>query len=99
MMGSNPYNTGLDRTPANSQPLTPLTFLGGVFYSIEMLPGVWPTVSKFNPVLYMVNGIRYGMTGVSDVSIQMCFTVVVSLCLLFLVTSLWLLATGKNIRE
>jgi ABC-2 type transport system permease protein len=79
--------------------ITPLTFLGGVFYSIEMLPGIWPTVSKFNPVLYMVNGIRYGMTGVSDVSIQMCFTVVISLCLLFLAASLWLLATGKNIRE
>lgn len=47
--------------------ITPLTFLGGVFYSIEMLPAPWDTVSRFNPILYMVNGLRYGMTGVSDV--------------------------------
>lgn len=46
--------------------LTPLTFLGGVFYSIDMLPGFWPAVSRFNPIFYMVDGIRYGMVGVHD---------------------------------
>lgn len=47
--------------------ITPMTFLGGVFYSISMLPEPWQTVSRLNPVLYMVNGLRFGMTGVSDV--------------------------------
>lgn len=48
--------------------LTPLTFLGGVFYSIEMLPEPWATVSRLNPILYTVNGLRHGLIGVSDVS-------------------------------
>lgn len=48
--------------------LTPMTFLGGVFYSVEMLPEPWSTVSRFNPVLYMVNGMRHGLLGISDVS-------------------------------
>ncbi len=47
--------------------ITPMTFLGGVFYSISMLPEPWQTVSYLNPILYMVNGLRYGMTGISDV--------------------------------
>ncbi len=62
--------------------LTPLTYLGGVFYSISMLPPFWAGVSKLNPILYMVNGFRYGFLGISDVSI--------GLTMLFLV----LLAAG-----
>lgn len=46
--------------------LTPLTFLGGVFYSVEMLPEPWESLSRFNPIFYMVDGIRYGMVGVHD---------------------------------
>lgn len=46
--------------------ITPLVFLGGVFYSIEMLPPVWYTVSLFNPIFYMINGLRYGILGVAD---------------------------------
>lgn len=49
--------------------LTPLTFLGGVFYSVDMLPGVWRDVSLFNPIFYMVDGIRYGMVGIHDAPI------------------------------
>jgi ABC-2 type transport system permease protein len=49
--------------------LTPLTYLGGVFYSIAALPAVWQTVSKANPVLYLVNGLRYGFLGVSDINV------------------------------
>ena len=49
--------------------LTPLTYLGGVFYSIKALPGIWQTISRANPVLYMVNGFRYGFLGVSDVNV------------------------------
>lgn len=49
--------------------LTPLTFLGGVFYSVQMLPPPWDTVSRCNPILYMVNGLRYGLLGISDVHV------------------------------
>ena len=49
--------------------LTPLTFLGGVFYSVGMLPEPWRTVSLFNPLLYMVNGLRFGLLEISDVSV------------------------------
>jgi ABC-2 type transport system permease protein len=57
--------------------LTPLTYLGGVFYSINMLPSFWHKLSMFNPVLYMVNAFRYGMLGVSDIEI------LPALCVLF----------------
>ena len=55
--------------------LTPLTYLGGVFYSISLLPEFWQTVSKFNPIVYMVNGFRYGFLGVSDVPVIYTFGV------------------------
>ena len=51
--------------------LVPLSFLGGVFYSVRMLPAPWDTISLFNPIVYMVNGLRYGMTGTSDVSLTL----------------------------
>jgi ABC-2 type transport system permease protein len=82
--------------------LTPLTFLGGVFYSIEMLPAPWDTISRFNPVLYVVNGIRYGMTGAEqaiDVPLWQAFAVVGSMAILFTGWAMWLLASGTNIRE
>ena len=56
--------------------LTPLSYLGGVFYSIALLPEFWQKVSAFNPILYMVNGFRYGMLGISDVSLQQTYTVI-----------------------
>lgn len=56
--------------------LTPLTYLGGVFYSIAMLPDFWQSVSLANPILYMVNAFRYGILGVSDVSIATAFSII-----------------------
>lgn len=56
--------------------LTPLTYLGGVFYSIDMLPEFWQTVSLGNPILYMVNAFRYGILGVSDIDIGIAFLVI-----------------------
>ena len=56
--------------------LAPLTYLGGVFYSIALLPEFWQKVSAFNPILYMVNGFRYGMLGVSDVSLPQTYGVI-----------------------
>lgn len=79
--------------------ITPLTFLGGVFYSISMLPEPWGLVSRFNPVLYMVNGLRYGMTGISDVPLWQGYAVLVALNFFFGAIAWWLLATGKKIRE
>jgi ABC-2 type transport system permease protein len=56
--------------------LTPLTYLGGVFYSINLLPDFWQTVSHFNPVFYMINAFRYGFLGIADVSLIWSFSVI-----------------------
>ena len=62
--------------------LTPLTYLGGVFYSISLLPDFWQAVSKFNPIVYMINGFRYGFLGISDMPIFYTFLVLGSLCIM-----------------
>ena len=79
--------------------LMPLTFLGGVFYSIEMLPPPWDSISLANPILYMVNGLRYGMTGVGDVPVGLGLFLVASSVAVFGATVLALLASGKKLRE
>ena len=79
--------------------LLPLAFLGGVFYSIDLLPEPWNTVSRLNPLLYMVNGLRFGFLGVADVPPTMSAAVVlVSFVALLLVASL-LLRSGYNLRS
>jgi len=78
--------------------LTPLTYLGGVFYSIDLLPGFWSGVSRLNPILYIVNGFRYGFLGVSDVNIGLAFAIVLIFTALAYVYSMHLLRTGKRLR-
>lgn len=79
--------------------LTPLTFLGGVFYSIKMLPGFWREVSYFNPIFYMVDGIRYGMVGIHDAAILPgAIGVGVAAVLAFLLT-VHLFRKGYKIRD
>ncbi len=78
--------------------LTPLSYLGGVFFSTDLLPGQWQLVSQFNPILYMVNGFRYGMLGVSDVSLVTCYTILISIILVLFFISMRLLNRGKGIR-
>lgn len=78
--------------------LLPLTFLGGVFYSVRILPAPWDQVSLFNPIVYMVNGLRYGMTGVSDVPVLPGFLIVFLSVLTGWVLTLWLLATGRGLK-
>lgn len=79
--------------------LLPLAFLGGVFYSIDLLPEPWHTVSRLNPLLYMVNGLRFGFLGVADVSpASSAAVVVVSFLFLLAVTAL-LLRRGYNLRS
>lgn len=79
--------------------LMPLTFLGGVFYSIDMLPERWAFISKFNPILYMVNGLRYGMTGVSDVPVFFGMVIVGALVLAAGLLAAWMLASGIKLRD
>lgn len=79
--------------------LTPLTYLGGVFYSISLLPEFWQKVSAFNPILYMVNGFRYGMLGVSDVSLTTAYLLIGVSAVVLAATCLYLLNTGKGMRS
>ncbi len=78
--------------------LTPLTYLGGVFYSISLLPEFWQGVSQLNPVLYMVNAFRYGFLGISDINITSAFVGVAVFIVVLFVFSLHLLKTGKRLR-
>lgn len=79
--------------------LTPLTYLGGVFYSISLLPEFWQGVSQINPILYMVNAFRYGILGVSDVDIVFAYSMVFAFIVLLFSFALHLLNTGKGIRS
>lgn len=79
--------------------LTPLTYLGGVFYSISLLPEFWQTVSKANPILYMVNAFRYGILGVSDISISTAYTILVVFVVGLFSACMYLMNKGVGIRE
>ncbi len=79
--------------------LTPLTYLGGIFYSIEQFPPFWQTVSLFNPILYMVNAFRWGFFGVSDIDIRICFAVLLGFIALAVVVLLWLFRRGIGVRQ
>jgi ABC-2 type transport system permease protein len=78
--------------------LTPLTYFGGVFYSVTMLGPFWQKVSYFNPILYMVNAFRYGMMGVSDVPIQFSISALVGLNIGLFLTAWHLLAKGMGLK-
>jgi len=79
--------------------LTPLTYLGGVFYSLDLLPEFWASVSQINPLVYVVNAFRYGVLGVSDVSLELAFGMIVGFVLLAYSYSMYLLRTGKRLRS
>jgi ABC-2 type transport system permease protein len=79
--------------------LTPLSYLGGVFYSVDMLPGIWQTISKGNPILYMVNAFRYGLIGISDVNIQLAYLITGGFIVLLASFSLFLLHKGIGIKN
>ena len=78
--------------------LTPLTYLGGVFYSIALLPPIWQKVSLANPIVYMVDGFRYGLLGVSGTSVWVSFSVLSLLVLLMIGANWWIFKTGKGLR-
>ncbi|WP_280561486.1 MULTISPECIES: ABC transporter permease [unclassified Chromohalobacter] len=79
--------------------LTPLTYLGGVFYSIHMLPNFWQGVSMINPILYMVNAFRYGILGVSDIPVGGALVAIAVFIVVFFMAGLWMLDRGKGIRS
>ena len=79
--------------------LTPLTYLGGVFYSMDLLPEFWANVSKLNPLVYVVNAFRYGVLGVSDVSLPFAFGMIAVFTLIAFSYCMHLLNTGKRLRQ
>jgi ABC-2 type transport system permease protein len=79
--------------------LTPLTYLGGVFYSISMLPEFWQNVSKANPILYMVNAFRFGILGTSDISIGHAYFILIVFVVVLFTTCMMLMQRGIGIRE
>jgi len=78
--------------------LTPLTYLGGIFYSISLLPEFWQKASLINPILYMVNAFRYGFLGVSDISLVLSYAISIGFIVILYVFSLYLLRKGHGIR-
>ncbi len=79
--------------------LTPLTYLGGVFYSISLLPEFWQHVSLANPILYMVNAFRYGILGTSDIGIVTAYALLVFFAILLFTVCMMLMKRGVGIRE
>jgi ABC-type polysaccharide/polyol phosphate export systems, permease component len=78
--------------------LTPLTYLGGVFYSVDLLPPVWRTLTYFNPIFYMVSGFRYAMSGVADINIEYAIAVLLILILILYTACIWLLHKGVGVK-
>lgn len=79
--------------------LTPLTYLGGIFYSIDQLPPLFRFLSLGNPILYMVNAFRYGFLGISDVPLSTCFAVMIGFIALFFVLTLVLFKKGTGLKN
>jgi ABC-2 type transport system permease protein len=79
--------------------LTPLTYLGGVFYSVKLLPGWAQTLTHANPIFYMVNAFRYGLLGVSDVPLWMAYALMFGFVAVLGALGLWLLQRGVGLRS
>jgi ABC-2 type transport system permease protein len=85
-------------TFVNNIVILPLTFVGGVFYSIELLPSPWEEISHANPIFYIVNSVRYGVLGTSDVSVALSFGVTTAIALAVVAWSQYLFATGRRLK-
>lgn len=79
--------------------LTPLTYLGGVFFSIGQFSPFWQTVALFNPILYMINAFRYGFIGVTDIPLWQCFGVLLGFTALFLAVTIYLFKKGVGFKN
>ncbi|HEY0338053.1 MAG TPA: ABC transporter permease, partial [Burkholderiales bacterium] len=78
--------------------ITPLTFLGGSFYSIDMLPPFWQTISLFNPVVYLISGFRWSFYGIADVSVTVSLVMTLIFLALSLATVAWIFKTGYRLK-
>jgi ABC-2 type transport system permease protein len=78
--------------------VTPLTFLGGSFYSIDMLPPFWQTVSLFNPVVYLISGFRWSFYGIADVSVAVSLAMTVLFMAIFVAIVAWIFRTGYRLK-
>ena len=79
--------------------ITPLTFLGGSFYSVDMLPPFWQTVSLFNPVVYLISGFRWSFYGIADVSVAVSLGMIMLFMAIFLATVAWIFKTGYRLKN
>jgi ABC-2 type transport system permease protein len=79
--------------------ITPLTFLGGAFYSIDMLPSAWRTFSLFNPVVYLISGFRWSFYGTSDVSVEVSLAATLGFFLVCLIVVSWVFKTGYRLKS
>ncbi|MDR0199410.1 MAG: ABC transporter permease [Streptococcaceae bacterium] len=79
--------------------LTPLTYLGGVFYSINLLPGIWRVISRANPIVYMVSGFRYGFLGIQDVAFWLSLLILLAFVVVLYAICYRLIAKGRGLRS
>ena len=79
--------------------ITPLTFLGGAFYSISMLPPVWQKITLFNPVVYLISGFRWSFYGVSDVNVAISVGAILGFLALCLLAVWWIFRTGWKLKS
>jgi ABC-2 type transport system permease protein len=79
--------------------ITPLTFLGGSFYSIDLLPPVWRTITLFNPIVYLVSGFRWSFFEVADVHVGLSFAMTLVFLLACLATVWWIFKTGYRLKS
>ena len=78
--------------------ILPLSFLGGVFYSIDSLPSPWQEISHANPIFYLIGAVRYGFLGTSDISVGLSLAVTAAMALVCVAWSGWLFATGRRLK-
>ncbi|MBE0582413.1 MAG: ABC transporter permease, partial [Desulfofustis sp.] len=79
--------------------ITPLTYLGGVFYSISLLPDFWQAVSRANPIIYMIDGFRYGFLGTADIGVWTGLGMLILIGALLFAANLYLLSKGTGLRS
>ncbi|MFP3019271.1 MAG: ABC transporter permease [Arsenophonus sp.] len=79
--------------------LTPLTYLGGVFYSLSLLPEFWKMVSKLNIIVYMISGLRYGFLGISDITLSITLSILVIFIIILYSITWYLIEKGKGLRS
>jgi ABC-2 type transport system permease protein len=79
--------------------ITPLTFLGGAFYSIDMLPPAWRTVSLFNPVVYLISGFRWSFQGSADVPVVTSLAATLGFFVACLAVVAWIFRTGYRLKS